>query len=130
MTIDYVPILGGHNGHIKHLEWHIQSLEGSRSTTTTTYCNGGGRLACDVGTIGVEGSLYDSEQSPVRLAVIYGRANDDSIHILELGRYAIADVVIEDTTSQALCKALSARRATSDGFVAYPYDFAIYALCG
>ena len=69
-TIDDVPVLRCDDGHVHHLKWHVEALEGGCCASTTAYGNGCGGFACDAGSVGVEGALYDGEQGSVGLSVI------------------------------------------------------------
>ena len=74
-SIDYVPVLGGYNRHVHHLERHVESLESGRCTTPPAdgyRCCG---FALERGSVGIEHPLDNGKHGAVRLAPI-DRSNE------------------------------------------------------
>ena len=67
-AVDNVPVLRCHDGHVHHLERHVQGIEGSGGAAPSADCDGSGRLACNGSAVGVEGPLDDAQNGSVGLA--------------------------------------------------------------
>ena len=126
-AIDDIPVLRRNNRHIHQHKWHIQGLKSGGGTPSAAdgYCSG--RLALECRAIGIQHPLDDGHQRSVGLAIIYRRTNDECIGLIHLGRYAIADVIVENAGA-GLFPARVAGNAPPNGFVANPDHFALNAM--
>ena len=67
-----VPILGSDDGHVGHLQGHLEALERSSSAATPADGKDGSGFAPEIATAAIEGALHDTEQSSVGLPIING----------------------------------------------------------
>jgi len=124
-AVNDVPVLGGDDGHVHHLEGEVQGLEGGCGAAAPANRNGGRRLPGYSVTIGVEGPLDNGEQGSVGLAVIHGRAHDQGVARGEFLAYPVADVVVKDASAASFRRTLTAGDAAAHGLVANPNYFAV-----
>ena len=111
--------------HVHHHERHVERLECGRGAAATADRQCGGRLAAHSGAIGVEQPLDDCHQCAVGLPVIDGGADDEGISLFHLLRDPVADIVVEDASSDSA--ALAAGDAAANGLGSEPYDLAFNA---
>ena len=125
LAVSDVPVLGGHDLHVHHHEWHVECQEGCRGAAATAYGHGSGGLAGNGRPVGVEEPLDDGHERPVRLPVIYRGADYERISLLHLLRDPVADVIVEDAPPGTA--AFAAGYAAADGLCPEPEDLALDA---
>ena len=127
-AVDDVPVLGGDDGHVHHLEGEVEGFETGRRAAPAADGDGRCRLTCDRVSVGEEGALDDGQQGAVGLAVVDGGADYQRVGVGEALADAVADVVVEDAAACARCLASAAGDAAADGFVADPEGFGVDAI--
>ncbi len=125
-SVYYVPVLRGYNRHAHHLEWHVQRFERRGCSTSAAYGNSSCGLAPEGSSVRIERPLDNGKHRTVRLAPIHRGSYDKCIGRVHLCRDAVADIIIKHAGPR-LVFARVAGDASTDGFVADPNDFTLYA---
>ena len=126
-TIDDIPVLGGHDWHVHHLERHVQSLESSCGAAPSAHGHGCCRFAGNAAAVGVERPLDNAQDGSVGLAIINRRADNEGVGIGELLADTVADIVVKGTFARMVVT-LSAGYSAPDSLVADPDGLAVDAV--
>ena len=127
-SIDDVPVLRSHHGHVHHLEGHVQCLERCGGSTPSAYAYRCGRLVLHLGASRVEQPLHQRQHRAVGLSVIDRRADNERVGVVKHLTDAVADVVVEDAAAMPLRLALVTGDAAPDGLHANLHNLSLNAL--
>ena len=127
-SVGDIPVLGGHYGHVHHLEHHVHGLEGGCCTTTTTNGYGGCRFVLYEVSCRVEQSLHQREDATVWLAVIDGRAYDECISRRHLLRDYGTHIAIEHASLGTILMTTTAIDTHADGLAANLDDLCLQSV--
>lgn len=123
-----IPILGGDDGHIAHLEGHLQGLKRCRAAAATTHAHHGRGLAVEDAFTGEEHTLLIGQQSAGRLPVVDGATQHYGVAPGHLVDNPVAHVAVEGAATKVLAATHAAVYAAARGFIANPEDFRVDAL--